>query len=164
MANVSELSGRVGKRLGVPKRAAKVVIEALLEEVAETLGREEPVYLHGFGRFYFNYQRNFNRDYYERRGVLPQGEDLSVRVCQFRFVKRLRESLNGIDHDVGLESSDLMRLDYKTREIVTRIPELRAEIRAALAGSNGDGETARRAAAGIDLGAVLERLNEEMRA
>lgn len=160
MANRDQLAARVGRRLNVPKRAARVILDALLEEIAETLGREEPVYLHGFGVFYFNYQRNFNRDFYERRGVLPKGEHLSVRVAHFRFQKRLRESLNGIDRDIGLESSDLRRLDYKRRQLITRIPEIRAGLRAADATDVGESE--RRSAAGITLGAILERLNQEL--
>lgn len=159
MANLDQIAGRVGKRLGIPKRSARVVLDTFFEEVSETLGREEPVAIHRFGRWYFTYQRNFDRDYYERYGALPEGDRLSVKICRFRFSARMRDSLNGIDQDIGLETSDLFRLDYKRRQIVTRIPEIRAGLRAAAADRT---ETERRTAAGITLGAILERLKDDL--
>lgn len=150
--NLTSLANAVADKLDVPRRATKAIVEQFLEEIKSTLSREEPVYLHRFGQFYHTYQE-FNEEYYRRHGALPrddEGEELRVRICRFRFVKSLRESLNGICTHVGLSSTDRARLDYKTRPLIHRIPEIRSEL-----------EAERRARAGITLGEICDAINEE---
>lgn len=152
MANVNDLCSRIAKRLKVPKRAVRVVVDELFLEIEDELSKEQPVVVRGFGRWYYTYQ-DFDDDYFRRRGRIPEGVvDPKLKLCRFKFVERVRTKLNGIEEDVGVETSDPRRLDYKKRGVIERLPE----IREAMAG-----EAERRARAGITMGEIIKRMREE---
>jgi len=152
VASLADLVKHTAADLGISQRVAQVVIETFLDEVVEYLRREEPVWIKHFGSFYFTYQK-FSRAYWERHGRIPDNvEDPRVKVCRFRLAKRLKDSLNGIVEDVGLDHTDLSRLNYKQRGLIGSIPQARID---------KETEAERRARCGITLGEVVKRMNEE---
>ena len=165
MASLPELATRVAKKLKIPKRLTKVILWQLMDEIKAELLNEQPVMIRGLGRFYFTYQR-FDREKmretsqsFNGRSMKPgNGKAERIKVCRFRLSRRLREVVNGIVDDLGLDTSDMSRLDYKDRRRVRNIPEMREII-------ERDGtidEIARRRAAGVTLGEITSRLDKEL--
>jgi integration host factor subunit alpha len=77
--------------LGFPKNRSAELIEILLEQIKNTLGKGEDVLISGFGKFCVKAKK-------ERRGRNPAtGDDMMLtqrRVVTFRCSHLLREKIN----------------------------------------------------------------------
>ena len=47
----ADIVNEIAKKTGVEKVQIQTIIEAFMEEIKENLGKDEPVYLRGFGSF-----------------------------------------------------------------------------------------------------------------
>ncbi|MCP4624511.1 MAG: integration host factor subunit alpha [bacterium] len=81
----------VHNELGFPKNRSAELIEILLEQIKNTLGKGEDVLISGFGKFCV-------KDKKQRRGRNPAtGDDMMLeqrRVITFRCSHLLREKIN----------------------------------------------------------------------
>jgi len=81
----------VHNELGFPKNRSAELIEILLEQIKNTLGKGEDVLISGFGKFCVKEKK-------ERRGRNPAtGDDMMLaqrRVVTFRCSHLLREKIN----------------------------------------------------------------------
>ena len=81
----------VHNELGFPKNRSAELIEILLEQIKNTLGKGEDVLISGFGKFCVKEKK-------ERRGRNPAtGNDMMLaqrRVVTFRCSHLLREKIN----------------------------------------------------------------------
>ena len=50
----AEIVNEVAKATGLEKTTVQTVVEAFMESVKDSLAKEEPVYLRGFGQFISN--------------------------------------------------------------------------------------------------------------
>ena len=87
----ADLVDEVAKSSGLPKKAAEVVVETVLDSIVEALNSREKVEIRGFGSF-----RLRGRD--PRRARNPKtGEAVQVsakRVAYFKLGKELKELIN----------------------------------------------------------------------
>lgn len=87
----AEFTERIASRLNLRKKEAATVLEAVLDEIAESLERGEKVQLIPFGSFEVKERK-------EREGRNPRtGEKISIngrRVATFQPGKGLREAVN----------------------------------------------------------------------
>ncbi len=84
----AEMADRLFEELGLNKREAKEVVEIFFEELCQSLERNEPVKLSGFGNFEL-------REKGERPGRNPKtGEEIPItarRVVTFRPGQKLKQ-------------------------------------------------------------------------
>ncbi|MBM4203779.1 MAG: integration host factor subunit alpha [Gammaproteobacteria bacterium] len=84
----AEMADRLFEELGLNKREAKEVVEIFFEELRQSLERNEPVKLSGFGNFEL-------REKGERPGRNPKtGEEIPItarRVVTFRPGQKLKQ-------------------------------------------------------------------------
>jgi len=144
MANLTELSQAVSKALGTPRRATRAILEQFFAEVVARLDAGEDVSLIRFGEFYVRLQ-DFNRRYYVEKGVIAEGDEVDLRMTRFRFARTIRQRLNRIVPAGTLVPGEKRSVDYKTPAAPSKE------------------ERDRRARAGITLGDIVDRLNEEAR-
>jgi len=83
----------IHNELGFPKNRSAELIEILLEQIKNTLGKGEDVLISGFGKFCVKEKK-------ERRGRNPAtGDDMMLaqrRVVTFRCSHLLREKINNL--------------------------------------------------------------------
>ncbi|WP_305910496.1 HU family DNA-binding protein (plasmid) [Methylomarinum sp. Ch1-1] len=76
----------------LPKSAINETIQAVFETIANTLGKGERAYIHGFGTFEPTARE-------ERQGRNPAtGEEITIpasRSCRFKPSETLKKALNG---------------------------------------------------------------------
>lgn len=86
-----ELIAKASERCGVKKEIAEVLIEAVFEEITESMMRGEEVAIHGFGKF-------FTRPYNERKCYNPISGEIAVLkpsiVPVFKAGPNLRKKIN----------------------------------------------------------------------
>jgi len=89
--NKAELVEEVASKVGLTKKEAGNVIDAVTSAITDSLGRNEKVTLVGFGTF-----RVMERK--ERRGVNPQTKEAiqipAKKVAKFKPGKSLREAVS----------------------------------------------------------------------
>jgi len=88
--NKAELVEEVAGKVGLTKKEAGNVIDAITSTITDSLAREEKVTLVGFGTFQV-------RERKARRGVNPQTREIiqipAKKVPRFKPGKRLRETM-----------------------------------------------------------------------
>ncbi|MBN4054986.1 HU family DNA-binding protein [Acidimicrobium ferrooxidans] len=93
--NLKTVAERTGHRLDVPARAVKALLEEALFQIEEALAAGESVRLCRFGIFYST-EQVFDQAYLRRQGVLPDSDDLRIRVNRFRFARGVKRRINGV--------------------------------------------------------------------
>lgn len=90
MVNKDNLIDKVTNLTRKPRKEVEVVIDTFLEEVIDTLSRDEKVNLTGFGSFEVRARKG-------RKGVDPRTLETiqipTVKVAKFRAGKTLKESV-----------------------------------------------------------------------
>ena len=86
-----ELIAKASEKCGVKKEVAELLVDALLEEISESIANGEEVAIHGFGKF-------FTRPYKERRCYNPISGEIAVLkpsvVPVFKAGPNLRKKVN----------------------------------------------------------------------
>ena len=87
----SELIIKASEKSGLKKELTEVLIDAVFEEISESLSKGEEVSIHGFGKF-------FTRPYNERRCYNPISGEIAVLkpsiVPVFKAGPNLRKKVN----------------------------------------------------------------------
>jgi len=90
--NKSELALEVAKRAKVSQNVAKVVVEAVFEEMEEAMRKGERIEIRGFGSFVI-------RDYGTYQGRNPKtGEAVRVSPKKLPYFKAGKELKERVDH------------------------------------------------------------------
>jgi DNA-binding protein HU-beta len=88
--NTKELVADVSQKTGLSRRDAGAAVDAMIQTIADTLGRGEEVAFSGFGRFKVS-QRS------ERQGMNPRtGERITIpasKVPRFAAGSRLKDAV-----------------------------------------------------------------------